>query len=152
LEVDYVGRLAHRLSALADAGQLFDFTDPASKTTLVNSMTNLEIAARANTDPAAVTTQPFFENQMQAATGASCADINAAFGSPFSTCTQFVYAANQLALQQGNLFNAVKVLLQGDLLPQNVGISPQFVSNYYYSNKGWSNYNSLIAILRKRLS
>jgi hypothetical protein len=152
LEVDYVSRLAHRLSALADAGQLFDFTDQASKTTLVNSITSLELAARANADPAALAPLPFFENQMQEATGASCADINAFFGSPFSSCTQFVYAANQLALQQGNLFNVVKVLLQGDLLPQNVGISPQFVSNYYYSNKGWSNYNGLIAILRKRLS
>jgi hypothetical protein len=33
-----------------------------------------------------------------------------------------------------------------------VGITPQFISNYYYSNKSWSNYNGLIAILRKRLS
>ena len=63
-----------------------------------------------------------------------------------------MYASNQLALQQGNLFNVVKVLLQGDLLPQNVGITPQFISNYYYSNKAWSNYNGMIAILRKRLS
>ena len=56
LEVDYVGRLAHRLSALADGGQLTDFTDPASKTTLVNSMSSLELAARANADPATVAT------------------------------------------------------------------------------------------------
>lgn len=152
LEVDYVGRLAHRLSALADGGQLIDFTDPASKTTLVNSITTLEQEARQNVDPATLTALPFFENQMQAATGASCAGINAAFGSPYSTCTQFVYAANKLSLQQGNLFNVTKVLLQGGLLPQNVGIAPQFVSNYYFSNKSWSNYNALVAILRKRLS
>jgi hypothetical protein len=152
LEVDYVGRLAHRLSNLADGGQLIDFVDPASKTSLVNSMTTLEHAARQNADPATIAPVPFFENQMTAATGASCADINAAFGSPFSSCTQFVYANNQLALQQGNLFNIVKVLLQGQLLNQNVGITPQFVSNYYFSNKSWSNYNGLVAILRKRLS
>jgi len=152
LEVDYFGRFAHRLSALADGGQLVDFTDPASKTTLVNSISTLELAARKNADPATVSPLPFFENQMTAATGASCADINAAFGSPFSSCTQFVYAANKLSLQQGNLFNVTKVLLQGGLLPQNVGITPQFVSNYYFSNKSWSNYNALIAILRKRLS
>lgn len=50
------------------------------------------------------------------------------------------------------MFNIVKVLLQGQLLPQNAGITPQFVSNYYFSNKSWSNYNGLITILRKRLS
>jgi hypothetical protein len=152
LEVDFVGRLAHRLGALADGGQLIDFTDPASKTTLVNSITTLEQSARQNADPATITALPFFENQMQAATGKSCAATNATFGSPFSTCTQFVYAANQLALQQGNLFNVVKVLQQGSLLPQNVGITPQFVSNYYFSNKSWSNYQAMLVVLRKRLS
>ena len=152
LEVDYVGRLAHRLAALADGGQLVDFTDPASKTTLVNSIATLEQAARQNADPATVAPLPFFENQVQAAQGANCATINAAFQSPFSTCTPLVYALNQLALQQGNLFNVTKVLLQGSLLPQNVGITPQFVSNYYLANKSWSNYQAMVVVLRKRLS
>lgn len=152
LEVDYIGRLAHRLAALADGGQLIDFTDPASKTTLVNSISSLELSARQNADPASIAPLPFFENQVQAAQGASCAAINAAFQSPFSSCTQLVYSLNQLALQQGNLFNVTKVLLQASLLPQNVGITPQFVSNYYLANKSWSNYQGMVVILRKRLS
>jgi Carboxypeptidase regulatory-like domain len=152
LELDYVGRLAHRLAALADGGQLVDFTDPGSKTTLVNSITTLEQAARQNANPGSIAPLPFFENLVQAAQGTDCATINANFGSPFSSCTQLVYALNQLSLQQGNLFNVTKLLLQTSLLPQNVGITPQFVSNYYLANKSWSNYQGLVAILRRRLS
>jgi hypothetical protein len=141
LEIDYVARLGHRLSALADGGQLVDFVDPASKQSLVTAVTQLEQQARNNVPVAQVQPLPFFENQMTAA-GANCAPA----------CTQFVYGNNQLLLQQGNLFNVIRGLAQsGSLLP-NVGISSQFISNYYYSNKSWSNYNGLIAILRKRLS
>jgi hypothetical protein len=151
LEVDYVGRLAHRLSALADGGQLIDFVDPSSKQSLVNAISTLEQEARQNVPVASIQPLPFFENQMGAALGASCAAAAPQLGN-FTNCTQFVYGTNQLSLQQGNLFNVTKVLLQGQLLNQNVGITPQFVSNYYFSNKSWSNYNGLIAILRKRLS
>jgi len=46
----------------------------------------------------------------------------------------------------------VKALVASQLLAPNVGITPQFVSNYYFSNKAWSDYNGLIVVLRKRLS
>jgi hypothetical protein len=158
LEVDYVGRLAHRLSALADGGQLVDFTDPASKQTLVGAISALENDARQHLDPSAVPTQQFLENQMgsQLAAFGGCAALGASVG--VANCTQYVYATNQVPLAQGNTFNVVKVLAQAPapgiptLLPTNVGVTPQFVSNYYFANKSWSNYQGLLVILRKRLS
>jgi hypothetical protein len=152
LETDYVGRFAHRLNNLADGGQLIDFVDPTSKESLVGAISTLELDARQNVPVGSVQTLPFFENQMAAATGLSCAALNAALGSPYTTCTQYVYSSNGTGLQQGNLFNVVKNLTQGQLLSPNVGITPQFVSNYYFSNKSWSNYNGMLVILRKRLS
>jgi len=146
LEVDYVGRFAHRLSALADGGQLVDFVDPASQQSLITAMSELEVDARQNLPVASIPALPFFENQMAGAAGPDCTSLG------FANCTQFVYATNQLPLQQGNTFNVVKFLAQSLLLPPNVGITPQFLSNYYFSNKAWSNYNGMIAILRKRLS
>lgn len=146
LEVDYVGRFAHRLSALADGGQLVDFVDPGSKQSLVTAVSDLELAARQNTPVASIQPLSFFENQMGAQAGPNCTALG------FANCTQFVYANNTIALAQGNTFNVVKSLAQSQLLPANVGITPQFVSNYYFANKAWSNYNGMIVVLRKRLS
>jgi hypothetical protein len=147
LEVDYVGRFAHRLSALADGGQLVNFVDTTpDKQDLVTAMTTLEQEARQNLPIASVQPLPFFENQMGAADEAGCSNLG------FANCTQFVYATNTVPLQQGNTIGVVKNLAQATLLPPNVGLSAQFQSNYYFSNKAWSNYNGLIAILRKRLS
>ena len=145
LELDYVARLGRRLGALADAGQLFNFVDPTSKQSLASAVTVLEQDARNNVPVNQVQAQPFFENQMAAA-GADC--------SGFANCTQFVYggSGNLTLLQQGNLNGLIRGLVQSANLPPNVGFSPQFVSNYYLSNKSFSDYNGLIAILRKRLS
>ena len=148
LEVDYVGRLAHRLTALADSGQLINFVDPASHQDLVSAISTLELDARNNAAVSSIPALPFFENQMTAA-GVPCSGLAS---SGFANCTQFVYGTNQLALQQGNTFNVIKTLAQTQNLPANVGITPQFVSNYYFSNKAWSNYNGMLVILRKRLS
>jgi Carboxypeptidase regulatory-like domain len=145
LEADYVLRLGRRLGTLADGGQIFNFVDPASKQGLVSAVTALELDARNNVPVSQVQPQPFFENQMAAA-GANC--------SPFTNCTQFVYggSGNFTLLQQGNLNGLIRGLTQSANLPPNVGFSSQFVSNYYLSNKSYSDYNGLILILRKRLS
>ncbi len=145
LEVDYVGRFGRRLAALADAGQIFDFVDPASKQSLSTAVTALEQDARNNVPVTQVQAQPFFENQMAAA-GANCA--------PFANCTQFVYggSGNLTLLQQGNLNGLIRGLVQSANLPPNVGFTPQFVSNYYLSNKSYSDYNGMLVVLRKRLS
>ena len=145
LEADYVLRLGRRLGALADAGQIFNFVDPASKQSLASAVNALEIDARNNVPVAQVQAQPFFENQLAAA-GANC--------SGFANCTQFVYggSGNFTSLQQGNLNGVIRSLAQAANLPPNVGFTSQFVSNYYLSNKSYSDYNGLIVILRKRLS
>jgi hypothetical protein len=146
LELDYVGRFAHRLSALADGGQLVNFTDPASKQTLVGAVSTLEQEARQNAPVGSITGLPFFENQIGSQVGAGCGALG------FANCTQYVYATNAVPLAQGNTFNVVKALAQSQLLPANVGITPQFVSNYYFANKSFSNYNGFLVIVRKRLS
>ena len=145
LEVDYVGRLGRRLGALSDAGQIFNFVDPASKQSLASAVTVLEQDARNNVPVNQVQAQPFFENQLAAA-GADC--------SRFANCTQFVYGGtgNFTSLQQGNLNGVIRSLVQSANLGPNVGFTPQFVSNYYLSNKSYSAYNGMLVILRKRLS
>ncbi len=151
LEVDWFGRYGRRLFALADAAQLVDFTDPASGHSFSADTTTLEMLARQNVDPANVPALPFFENQLQAGTGLSCPQINAlAFGTPFSTCTQAVYALAQNSLQQGNI-GGVALTIFG-LVPPNVVIPSQFFVNALGTNKGYSSYNALFATLRKRLS
>jgi hypothetical protein len=146
LEVDYVGRLGHRLSALADGGQLVNFIDPASNQGLVAAMSDLELDARQGLPVGSIQGLPFFENQMGSMVGPGCTALG------FANCTQYVYATNTVPLAQGNTFNVIKTLAQSELIPPNVGITPQFLSNYYFTNKSWSNYQGMLVILRKRLS
>jgi len=151
LEADYYGRIGRRLFALTDAAQLVNFTDPASQHTFVGDTTTLELEARQAVDPKNVAALPFFENQLQAGTGLTCAQLNQiVFGTPFSTCTQAVYALNRTALQQGNL-GGIALGIFG-LVPQNVVIPSQFFVNALGSNKGYSYYNAMYLTLRKRLS
>jgi len=151
LEVDYYGRLGRRLFVLADGAQVINFVDPASGHSLVGDFTTLEQEARKGISPANVAPLPFFENQITAGTGATCAQVNqAVFATPFSTCTQAVYAVNQTALQQGNLGGAMLSIF--GLVPPNVGIPSQFFVNALGTNKGYSSYNAMFTTLRKRLS
>jgi hypothetical protein len=150
LEADYFGRFGRRLLMLADTSQAINFVDPASKESLVTAFSNLEVSSRQNSGAglpvASVATQPFFENQMNAALSAdglgSCAAL---YG---STCTDAVYTNNFQALQQGATGEIVASLP----LPANVGLTPQFFVNALMANKGFSEYNALFLTLRKRLS
>jgi hypothetical protein len=63
-----------------------------------------------------------------------------------------VYALTQNILQQGNLGTVAFALAQNGLLGPNVAIPAQFTVNALASNKGWSSYNGLLVVLRKRLS
>jgi Carboxypeptidase regulatory-like domain/TonB dependent receptor len=129
LEADYFGRWGRRLMELGDLAQAIDFTDPASKQTLVNAFSNIEEFSRANPVGTLPPNQPFLENQL----------------GPGGT--DFVYTNDYAALQQG----ATGEILVG-LLPPNVGLTPQFFVNAVMANHGFSNYNSLFLNLRKRLS
>lgn len=142
LELDYYGRFGRELLVLADGAQAINFVDPASKQTLAQAFTVLELAAQKNLP--SVPNQPFFENQMNAALGGpgSCeADLG-------SSCTAFVYDNNVPALALGNTAGVVA----GIPLPPNVGLTPQFFINALATNKGSSSYNALFTTLRKRLS
>jgi hypothetical protein len=150
LELDYVGRFGRRLLSLADAAQIVDFTDPASKHTLVGDTTTLEQLARQNTPVSSVPALPFFENQSAQVGGGRCGAIAGSFG--LANCTQLLYAFDQNSLQQGNLGSLVQLFTSNSLLPSGVGLPAQFNSNLYVSNKSWSAFNGLIATLRKRFS
>lgn len=147
-EADYYGRFGRRLMLMADTSQAMNFTDPASKQTLVQAFTTLEQDSRANNGAglAAVPDQPFFENQMNAALSAAGAGSCAAFYG--SSCTTAVYTSQFGALQQGATGEIVASLP----FPANVGLTPQFFVNAIMANKGFSDYNGLFLILRKRLS
>ena len=150
LEADYFGRFGRRLLMLADVSQAMDFTDPASKETLVTAFSTLEKDSRLNgglgLPVASVPVQPFFENELNAGLAADgLGDCASFYG---STCTAAVYSNNLSALQQGGTGGILPALP----LPQNVGLTPQFYVDAIMANKGFSSYNSLIVTLRKRLS
>ncbi len=128
-EADYYGRFNRKLFVLADAGQLMDFTDPASKQTLSQAFTVLELAAQKG--DATVKPQPFFENQF--GTGAT---------------TAFYDFAPSLLAQGNPAFFSFAFGLQGT----NIGLTPQFAVNALATNLGSSSYNALFVSLRKRLS
>ena len=131
LEADYYGRWGRRLFSLADGAQVINFVDPMSHEDLNTAFSALEVAARKGTTPA---NQPFFENLIG------------------SGGTQLVFNNFGTNLVQGNLGAILFTLTHFGLLPQGVGLPPQFAANAYVSNKGWSSYNGLLVILRKRLS
>jgi hypothetical protein len=150
LEANYYGRFGRRLLMLADVSQAMDFTDPASKETLVQAFTALEQDSRKNGGAglpvASVPVQQFFENQMNA--GLAADGLGTCLSFYGSTCTAAVYSNNFSALQQGGTGGILPALP----LPQNVGLTPQFFVDALMANKGFSSYNSLFVTLRKKLS
>jgi hypothetical protein len=128
LEADYYGNFSRKLFVISDAGQLFDFTDPAAPhQTLVQAITKMEIAAQAGA--ASVAPQPFFE------------DIDG----PGATAA--IYSADNFILSRGSTAGVAF-----GALPTNIGFTPQFDVNPFGTNQGSSSYNALFMTLRKRLS
>ncbi|HXX18480.1 MAG TPA: carboxypeptidase-like regulatory domain-containing protein [Candidatus Acidoferrum sp.] len=139
LELGWVGRYAHRLVALADAGQLVDFNDAAAGQTLFQAITGLESQARASGATAAtvITPEPMLEDPAICGAG----------------CSQVVYSDFFNTLKLGGLGNVVNAMtLDGFFNQLGIGLSPQFADNLFLTNKGWSNYNGLLVTLRKRFS
>jgi len=156
LDVSYFGRFAHRLLAQADAFQTIDFLDPASGTHLASQFAQLSLAVRNNQ---AIPTLPFFENQMNPAllanpnVGGTCEQLG------FPNCASLVALEGGPLVFRGDLADTLQVL-NGvaanpggiGLIEPNVGLSPQFGSGLYVTNKGFSNYNALFATLHKKTS
>jgi len=145
MSLNYAGRFGRRLLAQADASQLIDFKDPASGQTLNQAFTQLEGFVRSNLGTAATfkTTTPaipWFENQITAGAGG------------YANKTA-ILAYNQSALMnQGDITDALRYLVQIGRLNANVGLASQFAENDYYTNKGSSNYNGLLFTLSKNMS
>jgi len=151
IDATYVGRFAHRLDAQSDAEQTVDFIDPASGQRLSQAFANLTAQIRNQTPNAVtglytVTPQPFFENQIVNPGG---------FGYP--TGTSFV--ANQIEPYpfRGDVADSLQLLNEyyfftGSGINPGVGLSPQFGTSLYITNKGYSNYNGLLATLHKKTS
>jgi len=155
LEVDYFGRLGRKLTADGDAAQTLNFKDAPSGQFLKSAFAGLQSQVQSG---GAVTPQPWFENQLPAATGAPCPVLNAAFGEPFTTCTELV---NGLLGQNGLIGNFVGVgdlsstillLAQTGLLNPNVALYAQTGANGYIGNYSSSSYNAMLLSLKKRYS
>jgi hypothetical protein len=146
VDVSYVGRQGRQLFSQADAAQILDFRDAASGQGLVPAFNNIQAQVLAGVNPLAVTTQPFWENQIGAALGAPC---GAVFG---ITCTQLVADALLDLVLIGDLADSVNALQAAGLLAPNVGLSGQFPTNAYITNLGSSSYNGLLISVRRRFA
>ncbi len=149
LEASYVGRFAHRLDTQADAEQTVDFKDPASGQLLSQAFANLTNQERSQTPGPAgytVTPIPFFENQIQ---------NFGAFNYPSGT--SFVANATDPYPHRGDVADSLQLLNEflyffGAGINPGVGLSPQFGTALYITNKGYSNYNGLLATLHHKIT
>lgn len=131
-KADYVGRLGRRLLAQADASQLIDFPDAASKQLLSTAFANITTAARAGALPAP---QPWFENQIFP--GATVALAKSGFAS---------------LIFNGDFADFVQGLAADALINSNIGMAAQFAGDTFITNKGFSSYNALLTTLSKNLT
>jgi hypothetical protein len=136
LEATYVGRQSRKLFAQADLAQALNFKDAASGQLMYDAFNRLQAQVQAGVTGAAITPQPWFENQMFPGGTALMAGNG--------TLRQFVL--------RGDTSDAVQLLYANGLLNQNVGLSAQFGTNIYISNQGASTYDGMLVSLRKRFS
>jgi hypothetical protein len=163
LDVSYFNRQGHRLLAQSDAGQVVDFKDGtaggayAPGQFLAQAFGNMATEVRNGVTTESLTPQPFFENQVEAAAqanyGTDCLTALGFFGISEPTCTSVARViAGRGLVTRGDLSDSVQALdLFGFLLP-GVGLAPQFATDLYMTNKGYSNYNGLLATLHKKYS
>jgi hypothetical protein len=161
LEADYVGRLGRKLLAQGDFAQTTNFKDPSSGRFLRESFGALERQVQAGLPGSQVTTQPWFENQMNAAVEQNfgsqglhnCAEFAAAaFGANIPTCTRLVRSLDFSLFQVGDLSDTVQSLAANGLLLPNVGLSAQVPYNAILGNFSASSYNALLVTLKKNMS
>jgi hypothetical protein len=136
LDMSYVGRQGRKLFSQADIAQALNFRDPTSGQLMFDAFNLLQNQVNAGLTGAAITKQPWFENQI----GAGGTALMAGNG----TLRQFVL--------RGDTSDAVQLLYANNLLDPNVGLSAQFGTNIYISNQGASSYDGMLVSLRKRFS
>jgi Carboxypeptidase regulatory-like domain len=147
LDVEYVGRLGRKLFAQADAGQAVNFLDTASGQKLFTAFNALSQEVRNNV--AAVTPQPWFENQITSAAG-NCATLVPGFAEP--NCSQLVADFFGNLIVKGDLSDTLQALNADGLIANNSGLAGQFSTNAYIGNFGSSSYNGLLIDLKHNFS
>jgi len=143
LDAAYVGRMGRSLFVQSDVAQILDFKDTASGQFLIPALNAMQAQVQAGVP---VTNQPWFENQINAALGTTCAAV---FG---GSCTAVVIANFSNLVRIGDTSDLVQVLYANQLLRPNVGMSSQFGANLYISNQGSSDYHAALVSLQKRFS
>jgi hypothetical protein len=156
LEMSYVGRQARKLFSQVDASQIMDFRDTGSGQLMLSAFNGLQAQLQAGVSPAAITAQPWFENQINLGAiipvpGVTCANVAATIGIP--NCTTLL-ATSQLAglIQSGNTASVIQALNALGALGPNIGLSAQYAANAFVTNLGSSSYNGMLASLRKRFA
>jgi Carboxypeptidase regulatory-like domain len=139
IEVDYFGRLGRRLLADGDAAQTVNFKDATSGQSLKDAFGKLQAQIQTG---AAITPQPWFENQLSA-TGFTC---------PPPSCTALVGNALPNVVAVGDVSTTILILAENGLLNPNVALYAQTGANGYIGNYSSSNYNALLSSVRKRYS
>jgi hypothetical protein len=117
---------------------LIDFPDNKSGQTMSQAVGNLETELAAGVNWKNVTTQPWFENILQNP-------------SKTRTATQMAARYANSTLLRGDFADTIYYLAAYGFLPSNVGMASQFAESTYYTNKGFSNYNGLLATLHKNM-
>ena len=148
-KVNYVGRYGRRLLAQADANQILDFVDNASGQSYGTAFGNLVKAERSGTAITNIPTQPWFENQVSIAalTNKTC---NAANGE--TTATTYVACTIGSYGLKGDFADTTQELAADSAIAPNVGMASQFSENTFFTNKGFSTYQGLLATLTKNVS
>lgn len=147
MEVGWVGRWSDRLPQGVNFNSApYFFVDPASKQSFAQAYDAVAAALAAGQTPAS---QPFFENQLAGLIGnASCDQSSTA-----TTATQFLVNAAQATFTSG-LVSSLFSVMDGrrTCLGMPTFQNRQLFDLHMRTYIGKSNYNGLIATLRKRMS
>ncbi len=162
LEVSYFGKFGRRLIGTGDPAQQLNFVDPTSRQSLNAAFGFVQNAICGTTGPGqlcnnpnpgvigSISPQPWFENQMNAASlatyGVGCAALTGL------NCTNLAAAVIPNSFEIGDLSTVDVVLFDYGLLLPNTGLPYQTGSVANVGNFASSNYNSLIVTLRKKFS
>lgn len=144
LDASYVGRKGKSLFVQSDVAQVLDFKDVGSGQFMLSALNAMQAQVQAG---AAVTNQPWFENQMSAALASGSCTVT--FG---ASCTAVVIANFSNLVRIGDTSDLVQALYANKLLRPNVGMSSQFGANLFISNQGTSDYHGALISLQKRFS
>jgi hypothetical protein len=158
LRVNYAGRLGRRLLAQADANQLVDFPDKESGQMMSEAFAGIVTEERAlsaagvgcaSDTPTPVTPQPWFENILLPGLGQA---IGFASNSDLVTCGLDPLPARGDFADTIQAISSLNNAFGFTVFPSNVGMGSQFSENTFYTNKGFSNYQGLLATVHKNLS